>query len=106
MTHPLSGLGSPDLLEAPITAVRLGLPDLLDTAFPPSTLHASPFFATKIGVVSANRLLSRLTRLGIFLRECGMLFRLEDVTKTYGAVTALNDLSVSVPMGAIGLFGA
>ncbi len=34
-----------------------------------------------------------------------MLFRLEDVTKTYGEVTALNNLSVSVPMGAIGLLG-
>jgi ABC-2 type transport system ATP-binding protein len=34
-----------------------------------------------------------------------MLFRLEDVTKTYGAVTALNNLSVSVPTGAIGLLG-
>ena len=34
-----------------------------------------------------------------------MLFRLEGVTKTYGAVTALNKLSVSVPKGAIGLLG-
>ncbi len=34
-----------------------------------------------------------------------MLFRLEDVTKTYGAVTALNNLSVSVPPGAVGLLG-
>jgi ABC-2 type transport system ATP-binding protein len=34
-----------------------------------------------------------------------MLFQLEGVTKTYGAVTALNDLSVSVPTGAIGLLG-
>jgi ABC-2 type transport system ATP-binding protein len=34
-----------------------------------------------------------------------MLFRLEDVTKTYGAVTALSKLSVSVPPGAIGLLG-
>ncbi|HEV8058705.1 MAG TPA: ABC transporter ATP-binding protein [Gemmataceae bacterium] len=34
-----------------------------------------------------------------------MLFRLEDVTKTYGEVTALNNLSVSVPIGAIGLLG-
>ena len=34
-----------------------------------------------------------------------MLFRLQDVTKTYGAVTALNNLSVEVPTGAIGLLG-
>ena len=34
-----------------------------------------------------------------------MLFRLEDVTKTYGSVTALDNLSVSVPKGAIGLLG-
>jgi ABC-2 type transport system ATP-binding protein len=37
--------------------------------------------------------------------ECRMLFRLEGVTKTYGAVTALNNLSVTVPKGAIGLLG-
>ena len=34
-----------------------------------------------------------------------MLFQLEDVTKTYGPVTALNQLSVAVPTGAIGLLG-
>jgi ABC-2 type transport system ATP-binding protein len=34
-----------------------------------------------------------------------MLFQLEAVTKTYGAVTALNNLSVTVPSGAIGLLG-
>src|SRR5882724_4037650 len=34
-----------------------------------------------------------------------MLFQLEDLTKTYGSVTALDDLSVSVPTGAIGLLG-
>jgi ABC-2 type transport system ATP-binding protein len=34
-----------------------------------------------------------------------MLFQLEAVTKTYGAVTALNNLSVNVPVGAIGLLG-
>ncbi len=34
-----------------------------------------------------------------------MLFQLEDVTKTYGSVTALSNLSVTVPMGAIGLLG-
>jgi len=34
-----------------------------------------------------------------------MLFELEAVTKTYGAVTALNNLSVTVPGGAIGLLG-
>jgi ABC-2 type transport system ATP-binding protein len=34
-----------------------------------------------------------------------MLFHLDSVTKTYGAVTALNQLSVKVPPGAIGLLG-
>jgi ABC-2 type transport system ATP-binding protein len=34
-----------------------------------------------------------------------VLFRFQDVTKTYGAVTALNSLSVAVPTGAIGLLG-
>src|ERR1700722_14648351 len=38
-------------------------------------------------------------------RETGVLFQLEGVTKTYGSVTALDDLSVSVPTGAIGLLG-
>jgi ABC-2 type transport system ATP-binding protein len=34
-----------------------------------------------------------------------MLFALHDVTKTYGPVTALRQLSVSVPPGAVGLLG-
>jgi len=34
-----------------------------------------------------------------------MLFQLDAVTKTYGAVKALDDLSVAVPPGAIGLLG-
>jgi ABC-2 type transport system ATP-binding protein len=34
-----------------------------------------------------------------------MLFQLENVTKTYGPVTALDHLSVTVPIGAIGLLG-
>src|SRR5438067_1747970 len=34
-----------------------------------------------------------------------MLFQLDGITKTYGSVTALNDLSVSVPTGAVGLLG-
>jgi ABC-2 type transport system ATP-binding protein len=34
-----------------------------------------------------------------------MLFQLDSVTKTYGAVTALNNLSLSVPTGAVGLLG-
>jgi ABC-2 type transport system ATP-binding protein len=34
-----------------------------------------------------------------------MLFQLESVTKTYGAITALNNLSVAVPAGAVGLLG-
>jgi ABC-2 type transport system ATP-binding protein len=34
-----------------------------------------------------------------------MLFELEGVTKNYGSVTALRDLSVSMPKGAIGLLG-
>ena len=34
-----------------------------------------------------------------------MLFQLQNVTKTYGRVTALRDLSVEVPEGAVGLLG-
>ncbi len=34
-----------------------------------------------------------------------MLFQLESVTKTYGAVTALHNFSVTVPEGAVGLLG-
>jgi ABC-2 type transport system ATP-binding protein len=34
-----------------------------------------------------------------------MLFQLENVTKTYGPITALDHLSVNVPAGAIGLLG-
>src|SRR5260370_6754201 len=34
-----------------------------------------------------------------------MLFQLRDVTKTYGKVTALRQLSVEVPTGAVGLLG-
>ena len=33
----------------------------------------------------------------------GMLFQLQDVTKTYGRVTALDALGVAGPPGAIGL---
>jgi ABC-2 type transport system ATP-binding protein len=34
-----------------------------------------------------------------------MLFALHDVTKTYGKITALRQLSVNVPAGAVGLLG-
>src|SRR5438445_1231100 len=34
-----------------------------------------------------------------------MLFRLHDVTKTYGKITALRGLSVDAPLGAVGLLG-
>src|SRR5207302_9328144 len=34
-----------------------------------------------------------------------MLFRLHDVTKTYGKITALHHLSVEAPPGAVGLLG-
>src|SRR5438445_6837817 len=34
-----------------------------------------------------------------------MLFALHDVTKTYGRITALRQLSVDVPVGAVGLLG-
>jgi ABC-2 type transport system ATP-binding protein len=34
-----------------------------------------------------------------------MLLRLEDVTKTYGKITALSELTVDVPQGAVGLLG-
>jgi ABC-2 type transport system ATP-binding protein len=39
------------------------------------------------------------------MAESGILFQLQEVTKTYGPVTALDNLSVSVPAGAIGLLG-
>jgi ABC-2 type transport system ATP-binding protein len=34
-----------------------------------------------------------------------MLFSLHDITKTYGRITALKQLSVTVPFGAVGLLG-
>src|SRR5260370_37986513 len=34
-----------------------------------------------------------------------MLFQLQDVTKTYGPVTALRNLTLEVPEGAVGLLG-
>ncbi|WP_428304296.1 ABC transporter ATP-binding protein [Lacipirellula sp.] len=34
-----------------------------------------------------------------------MLFQFSNVTKKYGSITALNDLTLSVPIGAIGLLG-
>ncbi|HKB38454.1 MAG TPA: ABC transporter ATP-binding protein [Gemmataceae bacterium] len=34
-----------------------------------------------------------------------MLFQMQNVTKTYGPVTALRNLSVNVPVGAVGLLG-
>src|SRR5436190_20420896 len=34
-----------------------------------------------------------------------MLFELQEITKRYGSLTALNNLSVSVPTGAVGLLG-
>src|SRR5947209_810822 len=34
-----------------------------------------------------------------------MLFALHDITKTYGRITALRQLSVTVPAGAVGLLG-
>ena len=34
-----------------------------------------------------------------------MLFQLDDVTKTYGKITALKSLSVEIPAGAVGLLG-
>ena len=34
-----------------------------------------------------------------------MLFDLQDLTKTYSAITALRNLTVSIPEGAIGLLG-
>src|SRR5438067_13900741 len=34
-----------------------------------------------------------------------MLFHLDNVTKTYGPVTALRNLSVAAPEGAVGLLG-
>ena len=39
--------------------------------------------------------------------RCGVrvLFQFNGVTKTYGAITALNDLSLTAPTGAVGLLG-
>ena len=34
-----------------------------------------------------------------------MLFQLDNVTKTYGPVTALDNLSLAAPAGAVGLLG-
>src|SRR5262249_33536331 len=34
-----------------------------------------------------------------------MLVQLHNITKTYGRITALNDLSVDIPTGAVGLLG-
>src|SRR5439155_10185196 len=47
------------------------------------------------------------TASGIVTRQIGecMLFRLSNVTKTYGAVTALKALSVETAAGAVGLLG-
>jgi ABC-2 type transport system ATP-binding protein len=39
------------------------------------------------------------------LLGAAVLIQFENVTKTYGAVTALNNLTVTVPSGAIGLLG-
>jgi ABC-2 type transport system ATP-binding protein len=38
-------------------------------------------------------------------RVAQALIQFEDVTKTYGAVTALRNLSVTIPLGAVGLLG-
>ena len=38
--------------------------------------------------------------------DAGPLLRLEDLTKRYGTVTALDDLTVTVPRGRVGLVGA
>jgi ABC-2 type transport system ATP-binding protein len=46
-----------------------------------------------------------MLRKGELVLESETLFQFDDVTKTYGAVTALNNLSVEVPIGAIGLLG-
>jgi ABC-2 type transport system ATP-binding protein len=41
----------------------------------------------------------------LLAQDSSILFQLDGVTKTYGALKALNDLSFSVPVGAIGLLG-
>jgi ABC-2 type transport system ATP-binding protein len=38
-------------------------------------------------------------------RGSAVLFQFEGVTKTYGAITALNNLTLAVPPGAVGLLG-
>lgn len=37
--------------------------------------------------------------------RAGMLFQLQNITKTYGKITALRRLSVEIPTGAVGLLG-
>src|SRR5262249_48679192 len=49
-------------------------------------------------------------QIGTFFSHCRlprvrMLFALHEVTKTYGRITALRQLSLSVPIGAVGLLG-
>src|SRR5207302_46487 len=39
------------------------------------------------------------------LSESSMLFQLQNITKTYGKVTALHNLSIEAPEGVIGLLG-
>src|SRR5438067_2478853 len=38
-------------------------------------------------------------------RDSTFLFELQDVTETYGAITALKQLSIAIPDGAVGLLG-
>jgi ABC-2 type transport system ATP-binding protein len=46
-----------------------------------------------------------MTECPVSVGEVEVLFQLENVTKTYGRVTALNQLTLSAPPGAIGLLG-
>jgi ABC-2 type transport system ATP-binding protein len=55
--------------------------------------------------VRTNKFLFAEARCSIFRPGHGMLFQLDNVTKTYGPIRALNNLSVNVPAGAIGLLG-
>src|SRR5207248_6426902 len=62
---------------------------------------------SKISVFPTNQVVSSIEQMVSFVdrREFLMLFQLQNVTKTYGPVTALRQLSVDVPVGAVGLLG-
>ena len=69
-----------------------------------ATTGPKPELREKICPSPSNKLRSLLSRILCRSRMTN-LFELENVTKTYGRVTALRDLSIDVPVGSIGLLG-